>query len=117
MRLTPQLSPEAYTAEVLPVLVKRWQRRCFCGSPGFLKLLSFDFQDYGNVPAALLDSEIAWGAIIGKHFTPAGGWAEVGEEQQRTFRCPQCGLELRTRSEQYSISMWTTSSRPTDARP
>jgi len=67
MRPNPQQSPETFAADVVPVLVERWRRRCFCGSPGFLKVLSFDFRDYGNVPAQLVDSAMLWGAIVGKH--------------------------------------------------
>jgi hypothetical protein len=116
MALNPQLTPQAFAADVLPGLVERWQRRCFCSSPGFLKLLSFDFRDCGNTPAELIDSEMAWDAIVGKRFVPVGDWSEVSGESQRTFRCPQCGSEMLTRSEQYSINMWPATSRPTDAR-
>jgi len=32
-------------------------------APGFLNVLSFDFRDYGNVPAQLVDSAMLWGAM------------------------------------------------------
>jgi hypothetical protein len=112
----PQLSPQAFAADVLPLLTDCWKRRCFCINPGFLKLLSFDFRDYSNTPAELLDSNMVWSEIIGKHFEPAREWSEVDGEPRRVFRCPQCGLEMLSRSQDYSINMWPTISRPVDER-
>jgi hypothetical protein len=112
----PPIDSDVFAKELLPALVDKWQQKCFCSSPGFLKVLSFDFQQYRCMPAELLDSELLWNAIVGEHFQRLGEWAYVDGEQQCDFRCPQCGLELRTRSEQYSINMWPAKSRPTDAR-
>lgn len=115
MQPKPPISPEVFRADVLPILVELWSRQCFCRSPGFLKLLSFDFHDYGHVPAELIDSELIWSAIVGKHFMPVADWSEVHGEQHRHFRCPQCGAMWLTRSEQYSINMWPITAKPTQS--
>ena len=116
MQPTSQLSPQTFAADVLPMLIDCWQTRCFCSNPGFLKLLSFDFRNYSNTPAELFDSNMVWSAIVGKYFVPLGEWSEVDGEPRRIFRCPQCGLEMLSHSQDYSINMWPTISRPTDER-
>jgi hypothetical protein len=113
----PPISPDVFAADVLPLVVEHWSRRCLCGNPGFLKLLSFDFLNYGHTPAELIDAELIWGAIVNKQFVPRGDWSSSKSARPcRTFRCPQCGLELVSESEQYSINMWPTTSRATDNR-
>jgi len=113
MRPNSPITPNVFSSDVLPWVVESWSRECLCANPGFLKLLSFDFLDYGQTPAALVDSELIWGAIVGKHFISQGEWlAGTSNRPRRTFQCPQCGLKLVCESEQYSVNMWHTTSRP-----
>jgi len=115
------MRPEEFSELVMPILEEKWLERCFCRNPGFLKLLSFDFEDYRSpagriAPVELLDSELIWSSIVGKRFLPRGEWSRVADREERVFQCPQCKSELRARSEQYSINMWPTSTRPVDDR-
>lgn len=117
----PPLSPEDFRKDVVPVLLDRWLAKCFCKNPGFLKLLAFDFADYKRAdrmiaPVELIDSEMLWSTIVAAKFEPQGDWLRDGGGSRRIYRCPQCGLTLATRSEQYSINMWPTTTRPKDDR-
>jgi hypothetical protein len=57
-----------FAADVLPLVVEGWRRRCFCSHPGFLKLLSFDFRNYGHTPAELVDAQMRGGKGDILHF-------------------------------------------------
>jgi hypothetical protein len=51
------MTPDEFQHRVLPALLAAWESACFCRCPDFLKLLSFNFEDYKIDPVALADSE------------------------------------------------------------
>ena len=115
------ISSKAFAEEVIPALVQKWEQKCFCSNPGFLKLISFDFKNYSQnsqpiAPAELTDSQQLWSVLVGK-YQPLGDWTESDGQLHRMYNCPQCGLPLRSHSQQYSIHMWPCTTLPTDARP
>lgn len=101
LRRSPRLTPFAprgyadYEREILPELVARWEQRCFCASPAFLKLLSFDFRDYRIAPVALIDTEILVTGLLCRRFREDGRWR----------RCPQCDRRFAVTFEDFSIRM------------
>jgi hypothetical protein len=100
------MRPEVFTAEVLPLVVQAWERRCFCSAPGFQKLMSFDFSRYGSTPVALYDLEAIGTELIEKRFKklseptrdPRSG------KNRHSRECPQCATRCDVVWEQYSIN-------------
>lgn len=72
------MTPDEFQKRILPPIFSAWEERCFCRNHSFLKLVSFDFEDYGIGPLALMDSEIVIQAIIGRRF--------LREERRATSR-------------------------------
>ena len=66
------MTPDEFHHSILPTILTAWERGCFCHSPGFLKLVSFNFEDYGIGPMAVVDSEILIAEIIGRRFVREG---------------------------------------------
>ncbi|MCA9254324.1 MAG: hypothetical protein KDA33_01745 [Phycisphaerales bacterium] len=100
------MTPEEFRQRTFRTLVRAWNQQCFCDSPGFQKLMSFDFHKYGTNPVGLADTEILIDEIIRERFEkqgadtgpdPAGAWP--------TYRCPQCGATCDLGWQDYSISM------------
>jgi hypothetical protein len=101
MHPKPLIPPQEFNARVVPELLRRYDAHCFCRNPNFLKLVSFNFQDYGIGPVQLYDTEIVVEQVARKRFESVKRW-DGGEQIDR---CTQCGTEFRTRWDQYSINM------------
>ncbi len=63
------MTPDEFRQAVLPQVVAAWDDHCFCTCPGFQKLVSFNFRDYGIGPTGLADSEILIDELIRQRFT------------------------------------------------
>jgi hypothetical protein len=88
-------------------MLTAWESGCFCRSPGFLKLLSFNFEDYKIGPVGLADSEILIHEIIRGRFTRDGEPSSDGMgTTQQSYLCPNCGARCRETYAEYSISMY-----------
>jgi hypothetical protein len=98
----------------VPELLRRWENRCFCRNGQFLKLISFNFENYGRSPMALMDTELVIVSLVIGRFERVQDWDAGGE---RADRCPKCGEVFLTRYEQYSINMERQTSRPRNALP
>lgn len=110
-RVSPQtiaiyMTPDEFRHRVLPTVLASWERGCFCRTPGFLKLVSFKFEDYGVAPMAVVDSEILIAEIIGKRFPREGQLTYGVAERVQAYRCPQCNARCQATYEDYSISMY-----------
>jgi hypothetical protein len=113
----PLLTPNEFSERIVPELLRRWENHCFCRSPKFIKLVSFNFKDYGNSPMSLIDAELMIGNIIFKRFEPVSGWVDSAGGSDRVDRCPQCAEIFQSRWDQYSISMDRTTARPRNPLP
>lgn len=100
------MNPDEFRDSVLPSVVAAWGDRCFCGNPGFRKLISFDFRDYGIGPTALADAEILIEAIVRKRFTRQHEPESHDGETLQVYSCPQCALSCTERYAEFSISMY-----------
>ncbi|WP_425397558.1 hypothetical protein [Aeoliella sp.] len=100
------MTPDEFAAKVLPAIEAACQSNCLCAEPGFRKLLSFDFDDYGTGPVALADSEIVGDAIVLRRFKLVGKVEDppIGFALRR-YECPQCGAVCVAQFDEYSISM------------
>jgi hypothetical protein len=104
----PPITSKQYHEQVVPEIVRRWEQHCFCKNPHFLKLISFNFENYKIAPMRLTDSDQIISALVLKRFDEVIGWSQTkrgSDDQQRTDRCPQCGITFITRYDQYSINM------------
>ena len=101
MHPKPLIPPQEFVARVVPELVRRYDAHCFCRNPNFLKLVSFNFQDYAIGPVQLYDTEIMIEQVARKRFESVKKW-DGGEQIDR---CRQCGTQFRTHWDQYSINM------------
>ena len=100
------MTPDEFQKRILPPIFSAWEERCFCRNHSFLKLVSFDFEDYGIGPLALMDSEIVIQAIIGRRFLREGTPSYKQGSSAQVYCCPKCGARCRLTYEDYSISMW-----------
>lgn len=100
------MTPAEIRREVFPELIRAWKRRCFCASPGFQKLISFDFRDYDIIgPVGLADTEILIDEIIRERFTKAKRHQSRTSDEWPDYICPQCGAKCSVGWEDFSISM------------
>lgn len=99
------MTPQEFHEQVLPLVVREWDAHCFCASPGFRKLVSFHFGDYGIGPAALADSEILIAELILARFLREGEPRSRLAEVTLTCVCPQCRATCEVVWEQFSIHM------------
>lgn len=114
MHPKPLISPQEFAARVVPEMLRRYDAHCFCKNPNFLKLVAFNFQDYGIVgPVQLYDTELVIASVALQRFAPVQRWN--GGEQ--IDRCKQCGMQFRTRWDQYSIAMDRTVMWPVEKLP
>jgi len=98
------MTPDEFRSHALPQILTAWQEGCFCASPGFRKLLSFDFQNYEIGPVGLADSEILIDSIIRKEFKSL---SESGTFETTTiYECPNCGTTCTECYADYSINMY-----------
>ena len=102
------MTPEEFHETVLPAILSAWDEQCFCASPGFQKLVSFDFRDYGIGPTGLADSEILIQSIIRDRFKQQERRSEH-EISTQVHLCPQCKASCTERYEEYSINMYQSS--------
>jgi hypothetical protein len=108
---------EEINESIVPELLRRWDKQCYCRNKNFLKLISFDFRHYGHSPMALIDAEFVIYDVMFKRFERVSGWTKVRDGSERVDRCPQCGLQFHSLFEQYSINMDCTVSRPSEQLP
>ncbi|MCB9854099.1 MAG: hypothetical protein H6818_00315 [Phycisphaerales bacterium] len=102
------MTPEEFRQALLPDLLEAWQRECFCASPGFRKLVSFNFEDYGIGPVGLADSQILGLEIIQNRFLKIDNAAATSPAQSRLFECPKCRARCTETYEDYNIWMYRT---------
>ena len=98
------MTPEEFSATVLPRIRDSWVKRCLCESPGFWKLLSYDFRDHQSGPQALEDSEIVGYEIVRKQFKMLAKEDSGVEDDVTSYQCPQCGVRCTSHWEQFSIN-------------
>ena len=113
MHPKPLIPPQEFAARVVPELLRRYDAHCFCRNPNFLKLVSFNFQNYGIAPVQLYDTELMIEQVARKRFEPVKPWN--GGEQ--IDRCRQCRTEFATHWDQYSIAMDRTTMSPVGKLP
>lgn len=114
---TPPLSSDQFREQVLPTLVERWDRSCFCGRAGFRKVVSFDFRDYGIAPTALVDAEILIGELVRARWEAVDS-PEMGEGPLvQTWRCPQCGTRFLDEYEEFGVGLFRSFVRPVEPLP
>jgi hypothetical protein len=106
-------TPSQFQADVMPELLRRWDKHCFCRNGNFLKLIGFDFRDYDIGPTRLEDSEQITAGLVFPRFEAVGEWTDAG----RTLRCSQCGTQFQAQYEQFSINMDCTTTRPVAPMP
>ncbi len=112
------ISLEEYRRRVIPELLKRWEVGCYCSNQQFLKLISFNFENYRVnaekriAPVALLDVEILLKSLIFDKFESIRPWQNSEGGADRTDRCPQCAQEFSSRYDQFSINMDRTTAHP-----
>ncbi len=99
------MTPYEYNEQVLPSILEEWEKKCFCSSPGFQKIVSFNFRDYGIGPAGCADTEILIHTIIREKFTKEGDVAGEYETRQK-YRCPQCGALCTEEYADFNINMY-----------
>jgi hypothetical protein len=101
------MTPDEFADDVMPVILSAWQGNCLCAHAGFRKLISFNFDDYGAAPMALVDSEIVGYHIVHGNFTRVGEVRRTkdGDILQR-YACPQCQANCEEEYNEFSISMY-----------
>ena len=99
------MTPDEFHETVVPEVIAAWQQHCFCASPGFQKLLSFDFRDYGIGPVALADAEILIDVIIRQRFARVGEAISGPGETIQDQICPKCQRRCTVRYDEFSINM------------
>jgi hypothetical protein len=111
--IDPRLEPardaevEDFKTRVLPQVVAAWERSCFCRSPGFLKLMSFDSRDYGHSAQVLYDVELIGEEIIYRKFTMVSDWGQDSNAPDvSVVACPKCGTRCARTTEQYTMGFW-----------
>ena len=102
------MTPEDFSTQVMPQIVAAWERSCFCQSPGFLKLMSFDFRSYGSGPRVLYDVDLIGAQIIDRRFVKVSEWQDVPRSagQVSVVACPQCRTKCSRALEQYNAFFW-----------
>lgn len=94
---------EKFIGEILPVILASWGAHCFCVSPGFRKLLSFNFEDYGTSVMQLVDAELVGYHVVKANFDPVGGmWKRNGDTIQ-LYRCKRCSARCEQIYADYSL--------------
>ncbi len=100
------MTPDEFRESVLPQVISSWEKQCFCANPGFQKLLSFNFDDYGIGPVGLVDSEILIDAIIRQRFKRHDELESGSNAMAQSYTCPQCGATCTELYSEFSISMY-----------
>ena len=108
------ITSKQFLDEIVPELMRRWEVHCFCKNPHFLKLVSFNFEDYDIAPAFLADTQLVIHHVALRYLTPTSEWTSSPgtTDQKRTFCCPQCRTNFEVRSADYSINMDRTVMTP-----
>jgi len=100
------LTHEEFVHELLPKIVAAWETRCFCSSPGFRKLLAFNFCDYHSHPMTLVDSELIGHHLVRSRFPRTQEVRHSAGEIFQEYQCPQCKTRCLESYNEYSISMY-----------
>ena len=100
------MTPDEFRDRVLPRIVTAWDAHCLCQSPGFRKLLSFNFRDYGRRTIGLADAEILIQEIIRRTFIRQGEPTSDQGELAQVYLCPQCGGSCTELYAEFSVSMY-----------
>ena len=99
------MTPDEYNKDVLHRVYREWKKKCFCSSPGFQKILAFNFEDYRIGPTGCADTEILIDKIIRFKFIKTG--LPDGEfETRQKYKCPQCGAICTEEYADYNIHMY-----------
>lgn len=96
------LTPDQFTSDVVAVVKKE----CRCSIPGFQKIVSFNFEDYGIAPTLLWDSEILIQEIIRSEFDALDEGVQHQGDSKRRYRCPSCGRSCTETYTEFSINMY-----------
>ena len=96
------LTPDQFTSDV----VAEVKKDCRCSVPGFQKIISFNFQDYGIAPTLLWDSEILIQEIIRNGFDALDEGIQHQGVCMRRYRCPRCRRTCTETYTEYSINMY-----------
>lgn len=100
------MTPDDFRHTVLPDVLQAWNAECFCRNPGFLKLLSFNCEDYDIGPVALADSEILIDEIIRRRFHRVGEPSSHRGFTTQDYSCPKCQRTCKETYAECSINMY-----------
>ena len=97
---------EVFSNGIITTLVAFWKTDCLCNQPGFTKLMSFDYTNYGLGPVTILDKDIIGREVIQKVFVKVQDWKDSRDGSERTsiYQCPRCMAEWEVRWEQFSVN-------------
>ena len=96
------LTHDQFISNVVAVVKKE----CRCSIPGFQKIVSFNFEDYGIAPTLLWDSEILIQEIIRNGFVALDEGVQHQGDSKRRYRCPSCERSCTEIYTEYSINMY-----------
>ncbi|MFC5049065.1 hypothetical protein ACFPK9_15915 [Rubritalea spongiae] len=96
-------TPARYIEEVIQEI----KNECRCAVPGFQKIISFNFEDYGISPTLLWDAEILIQHVIRDgDFVPMDEGIQRHGDSIRHFKCKSCGRICTETYTEYSINMY-----------
>lgn len=112
---------EKFESVVLPQVRAAWTKKCLCRNPGFRKLVSFRFEDYGPDPMQLVDALVIWHNLIKfgpMHFQRHRDScrSSTGDLIQR-HKCLQCGSTCEETYSEHGVSIVKTCFCFLDDRP
>jgi hypothetical protein len=96
------LTPDQFKSAVVAVV----KQRCRCAVPGFQKIVSFNFEDYGIAPTLLWDSEILIQEVIRNGFEALNEGIQRHGDSKRRYQCRICGRVCTATYTEYSINMY-----------
>ena len=101
------MSPEDFKRQVIFRVATQWERGCLCHHPGFRKLLSFNFQDYGMSPMQCIDTEILAQHVTTQYFRVVQE-RKLHSDHITGLVCLNCKAHSEATYSEYSISMYRT---------
>ena len=96
------LTPDQFNSDVVAAV----KQECRCGVPGFQKIVSFNFEDYGIAPTLLWDSEILIQEVIRNGFEAIDEGIQRQGDSRRRYRCRICGRICTETYTEFSINMY-----------
>ena len=96
------LTPDQFRNDIVAAVKKD----CRCATPGFQKIISFNFEDYGIAPTLLWDSEILIHEIIRSDFEALDEGIQRQGDSKRRYRCGVCGRTCTETYTEFSINMY-----------